>query len=167
MEGEPDFESLSIRIRIGAILDHVVLIPLTLLYSFFVPLERSNWWLYSGLAIGAMATIMAAAASIAFATADLDRPMTSGAYAISRHPMYVSRILLYTGVGLAGTSWIFLLCAAVDVVAWRMAIPVEEQIMQEKFGEDYEDYMRLVPRWLGLPRRTLVGGASRVGLRES
>jgi protein-S-isoprenylcysteine O-methyltransferase Ste14 len=66
--------------------------------------------------------------------------------------MYVSGILLYAGVGLACSSWVFLLCAVVDVVAWQLAIPEEERNMTEKYGAAYEDYRRRTPRWIGFPK---------------
>lgn len=160
MENEPGFREWAPRTRAGVVIDHAVLMPLTLLYSFFVPLEPGNWWLYSGLVIGASAMAMAAAASIAFTKAPLDGPIMSGVYAFSRHPMYVSGILLYAGVGLAATSWIFLLCAAVDTVAWHLAIPEEERNMSEKYGAAYEDYLRRTPRWIGLPRARKLVDAS-------
>jgi protein-S-isoprenylcysteine O-methyltransferase Ste14 len=160
MEDEPGFREWDQRSRVGVIIDHAVLMPLTLLYSFVVPLERGNWWLYSGLVISALAIVMAAAASIVFTTAALGGPMTGGIYAFSRHPMYVSGILLYAGVGLAGTSWVFLLCAVVDVVAWYLAMPEEEQNMIAKYGAAYEDYLRRTPRWIGLPKRRELGDDS-------
>jgi protein-S-isoprenylcysteine O-methyltransferase Ste14 len=158
MEGEPGFKDWSTAARVTAIVDHGILMPLTLIYSFFVPLERGNWWLYTGLLVCAIAIVIAAAASAAFATAPLEEPMTTGAYAISRHPMYVTGILLYLGVGLAGTSWIFLLCAVIDFAVWRMAVPEEEHHMVAKYGSAYEDYLQRTPRWIGWPKgRRLVG----------
>ena len=55
MEAEPEFREWEPRTRAGVVMDHAVLMPLTLLYSFFVPLERGTWWLYSGLMIAAAA----------------------------------------------------------------------------------------------------------------
>ena len=46
MEGEPGFKDWSTATRVTAIVDHGILMPLTLIYSFFVPLSRGNWWLY-------------------------------------------------------------------------------------------------------------------------
>ena len=151
MEGETDLRDAGAGVRTAAIVDHAILMPLTLLYSFVVPLERGNWWLYSGLIISALAVLMSLAASISFATAPVEEPMTAGAYAVSRHPMYLSRVIVFIGVGLAGTSWLFLLCALVDFVAWSFAVPEEEQHMIAKYGSHYEDYMRRSRRWIRLP----------------
>lgn len=152
MEGEPDLDQAGPGIRTAAIVDHAILMPVTFIYGLFVPLELGTWWLYSGLLICAAATVMAAASSYAFAKAPLGEPMTRGIYAVSRHPMYVSRVLVFLGIGLAATSWVFLLFAVVDWIVWRLAIPEEEQNMVTKYGTAYEEYMRRTPRWIGLPR---------------
>lgn len=149
VEGEDDSQDWGPGLRAAYYVDHLLLMPLTLLYAVFVPLERDNWWLYSGLVVSAIAIVMVLSASVSFATAPTDRPMSTGVYAISRHPMYVSKIVLFVGMGLAGSSWVFLVCAAVDIYVWRMAIPEEEQVMLAKYGAAYQDYIDRTPRWLG------------------
>ena len=37
----------------------------------------------------------------------------------------------------------------VDVVAWHLPIPEEEQHVVEKYGAAYEDYLRQATRWIG------------------
>ena len=159
-EGEPAFRETGTSFRAGIIVTHAVLMPLTLIYSFFVPLEQGNWWLYSGLLVSAAGIIMVAAASVTFATAPLGAPMTHGVYAISRNPMYLSGFLVYAGVGLAGTSWVFLVCAVVEIGAYGLAVPEEERNMVAKYGSAYEDYMQRTPRWIGLPRAKQPAGTS-------
>jgi len=147
-----DSEDWSRRTRIGVTITHVVLMPFTLIYSLFVPLEIGTWWLYSGLAISTLGIGVSMSASILFATAQLDLPITHGAYAISRHPLYVASSLVYFGVGLAGTSWVFLVCAILNIVGYALVVPEEERAMFVKFGGTYEEYIRRTPRWIGLPR---------------
>lgn len=149
---EEDSEDWSRRTRIGVTITHVILMPFTLIYSFFVPLETGTWWLYLGLAISTLGIGVSMSASILFATARLDLPITDGAYAISRHPLYVASSLVYFGVGLAGTSWVFLVCAILNIVAYALVVPEEEREMVAKFGGTYEGYMRRTPRWVGWPR---------------
>ena len=160
MEGEPDLDEAGSGIRTAAIVDHAILMPVTFLYSLFLPLERGTWWLYAGLVLCILATGLAAASSLTFATAPLDQPMTDGVYAVSRHPMYVSRVLVFAGIGLAATSWVFLLCAVIDFLVWRLAVPEEERIMVRKYGVAYEEYMRRTARWIGLPRSSGLAGSA-------
>lgn len=151
MEGEPSFADAGRWTRVATIVTHAVLLPLTLLYGVFVPLERGSVWLAVGLVVSALAVAIAFAASVMFVSAPVDTPMTHGMYAISRHPMYVAGALVYLGVGLAATSWVFVVCAAVEAAAWRLAVPEEERTMLGKYGAAYDDYMRRTPRWLGVP----------------
>ncbi len=154
MADEPDFGEYPIRCKAGVIVTHAVLMPFTLIYSIFVPLALGTPWLYAGLAVYGIATSTYLATSVAFITAPLDEPMTTGVYAISRHPMYVSGILVYAGIGLAGTSWVFVACAAVAALGYAGVAPAEEDVMLEKYGAAYRDYMHTTPRWLGLPGHT-------------
>jgi protein-S-isoprenylcysteine O-methyltransferase Ste14 len=153
MEGEPGFGKAGIGVRVAIIVTHVFLMPLTLAYSFFVPLEHGSWWLYAGLAVSLLGVALVLAASVTFVTAPLEEPLTTGAYAVSRHPIYASTFLVYAGVGLAGTSWVFLLAAVIGIGAYRLGVPEEERNMRVKYGPAYEDYMRRTPRWLGIPKR--------------
>jgi protein-S-isoprenylcysteine O-methyltransferase Ste14 len=152
MEDEPSWREGGPGVRAAAIVTHGILMPLTPLYALFVPLERGTWWLYAGLVVSAAAAALAFAAAVSFARAPLDEPMTHGVYAISRHPMYVSMTLIYVGVGLAAASWVFLMCAAIEAIAWRAGVPEEERIMLDKYGAAYEAYMQRTPRWIGPPR---------------
>lgn len=150
MEG--DSGDWSQRTRAGVIITHAVLMPFTLVYSFFVPLEKGTWWLYSGLVVCLVAIGLALWASTLFASAPLDLPIANGPYAVSRHPMYVASSLVYCGVGLAGTSWIFLVCAALNIVGYGLVVPDEEREMIARFENTYPEYMRRTPRWFGWPR---------------
>jgi protein-S-isoprenylcysteine O-methyltransferase Ste14 len=149
---ERDPEEWNGRARLGVGITHAVLMPATLIYSLFVPLETGTWWLYSGLAVSIVGIGLSASASILFAGAPLDAPMTSGAYAVSRHPMYVGTSLVYLGVGIAGTSWIFLVCAALNILGYALVVPAEEDAMLAKFGCDYQVYAQRTARWLGWPK---------------
>ena len=64
------------------------------------------------------------------------------------HPVYLSEILLYLGLLMLSIS----LTAA---VVWIIAIGFlhyvsryEEKLPLERFGQEYEEYMREVPRWI-------------------
>jgi protein-S-isoprenylcysteine O-methyltransferase Ste14 len=153
MEGDPGFKASGPGARLAFVVTHLVLMPFTLVYSFFVPLERGTWWLYSGLIVSGAAILMALWTSVLFATAPVDRPITHGVYAVSRHPMYVAGVGAYAGIGLAGTSWVFLACAAAEMAAWAVAVPEEERNLVAKYGVAYTEYVQRTPRWLGLPRR--------------
>jgi protein-S-isoprenylcysteine O-methyltransferase Ste14 len=152
MEGEPAGSDQDRVTRIVTVITHGVIIPFTFLYSIFLPIQLGTWWLIAGLPVYLIGLLIVLMSSISFATEALSEPLSSGADAISRHPMYVGFFLAYAGIGIAGASWLFLLCAFVWIVSWRFAVDEEERILLEKSGEAYERYMDRTPRWIGFPK---------------
>ena len=77
-----------------------------------------------------------------------------GMYAYSRHPMYLSELIILFG-------WIIFygsVALAITFVIWYVsfnyyAIPQEERILEGHFGEPYREYKTTVPRWFGTIQR--------------
>jgi len=130
---------------------HVVIMPITVVYSIFLPLKLGTGWLYSGLAIFALGLVLSVMATHSFATTPIGEPVTGGIYRVSRHPVYLSGFLAYLGIGLAGVSWVMLLCAVLWILLWCLVVPAEERFLVERYGEAYREYMRRTPRWIGRP----------------
>ena len=130
---------------------HVVIMPITVVYSIFLPLKLGTGWLYSGLAIFALGLVLSVMATHSFATTPIGEPVTGGIYRVSRHPVYVSGFLAYLGIGLACASWVMLLCAVLWIVLWCLVVPAEERFLVERYGEAYREYIRRTPRWIGRP----------------
>jgi protein-S-isoprenylcysteine O-methyltransferase Ste14 len=94
---------------------------------------------------------------------DVERPgelVTTGAYAISRNPMYVGWSMAILGTGaLSRAAWVPI-CWAIGAVFVHREIVREEAKLARAFGSDYEAYRGRVSRYLSpssvLPgRRTL------------
>jgi protein-S-isoprenylcysteine O-methyltransferase Ste14 len=73
-----------------------------------------------------------------------DQPIvTTGAYALVRHPAYSAGILMNTGLGLALGSWASIAVLALAAVAvYRYRIAVEERTLLAVVGEPYREFMR-------------------------
>ncbi len=74
----------------------------------------------------------------------------SGPFGFVRNPLYVGNILLYTGIGIM--SWAlfpYLQIAAVIFFAiqYHFIVLEEEKYLVEKFGENYKEYCKQVPRF--------------------
>lgn len=73
-----------------------------------------------------------------------DQPIvTTGAYALVRHPSYSAGILMNAGIGLALGSWgsvVLLVLASFAVYSYRIA--VEERALLAVVGEPYREFMR-------------------------
>lgn len=93
----------------------------------------------------------------------LERPeelVTSGPYAITRHPMYLGWWLIHLGAGtLAGSSWV-LVTLPPEMLAEHRAVLNEEAMLAELFGRSYADYAERVPRYLGHTMRHPDGGSA-------
>jgi protein-S-isoprenylcysteine O-methyltransferase Ste14 len=84
--------------------------------------------------------------------APIDPPkklVMEGPYRIVRNPMYWSVLFVMLGEALAFRSLalaeigcVFFACTALFVMVY------EEPLLHEKFGAEYEEYCRRVPRWI-------------------
>ena len=80
------------------------------------------------------------------------RLVRSGPYRITRNPMYLGMVFLGAGLALATGMPHNLVSPAVFAV-WlhvRYVLP-EEAFLRASLGAPYEEYLRLHPRWIGVP----------------
>jgi len=122
-------------------------------YSIFLPLQLGTIWFYIGLPVSIVGLITYTIVIVTFATTPIDNePLTKGLYRYSRHPMYITQLVLFVGVGIASASWLFLLFSIVyTILSFVIAIP-EERFCCEKYGDAYREYMNRTPRWIGIPK---------------
>lgn len=66
--------------------------------------------------------------------------MTTGPYAIVRHPIYSGLLLTLAGTAVVVGEWRALVALVVVFVAWRWKSLIEERVMIEQFGSAYETY---------------------------
>ncbi len=72
---------------------------------------------------------------------------------VVRHPIYLSEILLYLGLLMLSISLTAAFVWILSIVFLHLISRYEERLLLERFGEDYEQYMREVPMWIPLRRR--------------
>ena len=81
--------------------------------------------------------------------------VTTGPYAVSRHPMYLGWWLIHTGVAVnRGSAWA-LATLPLGMVVEHLGALWEESMLRQRFGEAYADYERDVPRYIGSPARLM------------
>jgi protein-S-isoprenylcysteine O-methyltransferase len=76
--------------------------------------------------------------------------ITTGPYRLLRHPSYAGSLLTLAGLGLALGNWLSLLSAVLGaLLGFIRRIPIEEAVLQARFGAEYTAYTqrtwRLVP----------------------
>ena len=74
---------------------------------------------------------------------------TTGIYAFTRNPMYISLLLLYCGLAVfKGNWWTFILLPLLILVVQLYVIRKEETYLYDAFGKSYLDYRKKVRRWI-------------------
>ena len=74
---------------------------------------------------------------------------TTGIYAVSRNPMYISLLLFYTGLSfIIGNWWNLILLPFLILIVQEYVIKREEKYLDRRFGQQYFDYKVKVRRWL-------------------
>jgi protein-S-isoprenylcysteine O-methyltransferase Ste14 len=75
--------------------------------------------------------------------------VTSGAYQVTRNPMYLGMALVMfgTSITVGAYSGLFVTPIFMAIIEFRYIRP-EEVMLRELFGEDFDQYCTLVRRWL-------------------
>lgn len=77
----------------------------------------------------------------------------AGPYRFIRNPMYVGMLVIYLGIAIvSGSGAAFIFLPVVALLLHFGVVRREEAYLEKKFGEDYLDYCKRVPRWF--PRST-------------
>ena len=115
-----------------------------------------NVLLYLGWIILAVAIVLGWRARVAFETKGGAQEgeswlrtlvvVDSGVYAVVRHPMYLSFMLLVLALMLISQHWLSIILGIPVMVFLYLGMRVEEQSSIKKFGDDYIRYMDRVPR---------------------
>lgn len=71
-----------------------------------------------------------------------------GVFAVVRHPIYLSALLLYVSLFILTTSLISFALFILIFLFYHFISRHEEKLLVAKFGDEYEKYMADVPMWL-------------------
>ena len=118
--------------------------------------QRFLPWPWIGHALGwplvAMGIGLAVWAVVEAGDTDVEAPstlLTAGPYSLSRNPMYVAWTLFSLGIALAANSpWILALLPLAAAFTHLVDIRTEERLLDEEFGDEYQQYRARVRRYL-------------------
>ena len=64
----------------------------------------------------------------------------SGPYALARHPIYTGMSLAFVGTAVAIGDWRAFIAAAIAIASFIYKLRLEERLMRETFGAEYDAY---------------------------
>jgi protein-S-isoprenylcysteine O-methyltransferase Ste14 len=77
------------------------------------------------------------------------RLVTSGAFKISRNPMYLGLAVIYLGAAIAfNRPWAIVLLPLPVLLLNLVVIPFEESSLEHTFGVEFKAYRQRIRRWL-------------------
>jgi len=128
----------------------------------YIPIRVPGWLISPGVALFLVGAALALTTVGFFVwegrgtPAVFDPPrrfVPHGPYRLVRNPMYVGGISMLLGLGLYLRSISMALFALVAfLLIHTFVVLAEEPGLRKRFGHEYEDYCRTVPRWI--PRLT-------------
>jgi len=125
-------------------------VPLPLLNKRFLPM--TDWCFWSGAAITAVGLLFSVWArrhlgknwSQSVTVKEGHELITSGPYAVVRHPIYAGLLLGFLGSAVARGEWCGILAVALVFAALWFKLRLEEEWMRAQFGGSYQAYSRKV-----------------------
>jgi protein-S-isoprenylcysteine O-methyltransferase Ste14 len=135
-----------VPLALAAVLLGVPRIALPVLGDRFLPMTPWPFWAGAALTAGGLLFAVWARRHIGMNWSGIvtvkegHELVTSGPYAIVRHPIYTGLLLALVGSALARTEWRGIV--AVVIASWALwrKLRIEERWMREQFGEAYEAY---------------------------
>jgi protein-S-isoprenylcysteine O-methyltransferase Ste14 len=80
---------------------------------------------------------------------EASRLVTRGLYSISRNPFYVALVALLAGAGLlSANAWTLAAALLLFVALDLLVIRGEERFLRDRFGDEWDQYVRRARRWL-------------------
>ena len=75
--------------------------------------------------------------------------MQDGPYALARHPLYLGNFLIGLGFTImAGKVSLIALLLVTFAIIYFSTIAEEEEFLQDRFGREFSEYARQVPRFI-------------------
>ncbi len=131
-------------LRVGQVIAFLVIILEALTPLLLAP----GYLTVIGVSLYLAGTSFVVASIYYFARAADGQPATAGPYRFSRNPQWVGLFAASLGIGISCGSWLLVLLVGAVGAIYHIQVLEEERACRAEFGERYEEYMRVVPRYL-------------------
>jgi len=144
----------------GKYLDAVILLSVVIAYFHgamgpFVSDSANLAWFWAAIGVASAGALVRIATSgyaalgtsgsnkIGAIAAELN---TTGPYSLVRNPLYLGRILNFTGIAMLSGSWVYsALTFLVSILVYERISVYEEEFLREEFGETHSKWAEQVP----------------------
>jgi protein-S-isoprenylcysteine O-methyltransferase Ste14 len=86
--------------------------------------------------------------AISYETLSSPQLITDGAFSRVRHPLYLASLLFYVFLIIITLSLFSLFIFVCIFIFYNYIAAYEDKFLEKKFGQDYLDYKKDVPRWI-------------------
>lgn len=74
--------------------------------------------------------------------------ITTGPYGLIRHPMYTSLSIIFIGLAIVSSFWPLWILILIMTIFFFRIVRIEEDMMIDEFGNEYESYIERTGRYL-------------------
>lgn len=127
-----------------------LLAAIVVLIIVFTPLRLGSTAFSVGATLVGVGLVVLTKALLDFANTAPDRPVTRGAYLVTRHPQNLASSLVILGCTIAIGSWLALILFVVARVFLHANLVAEEEVCLREYGDAYRAYLEQVPRYIAL-----------------
>jgi len=135
---------------IGSLISFIVFIALTWFVTFSINLA---FWIGLGIIVLGQVVFGLSCSAMREYPEKTKTVVDWGIYRVTRHPHVISGVITILGAIVMGWNWssimyiILWIYFVLDTIMSHFYILMEEKINIEKFGQEYGDYMKRVPRY--------------------
>lgn len=148
LESTPSQAIRTVAILVAVVLMVLPDIPIPWLYRHFLPVGLACFWIGAAITVAGLLFSIWARVHIgqnwsSAVTIKQDHELiTSGPYALVRHPIYTGLLLAFLGTAIALTQYRGLLALALVFFSLWFKLRLEEKWMRAQFGDTYIAYSR-------------------------
>ena len=121
----------------------------------FADPETDKLWFWASLAVASLGALIRVKTSghaalgtsgRVKAAAEAAELNTTGPYSLVRNPLYVGRIINYTGIAMLSGSWVFaVIVLLLSILIYERVSVYEEEFLIGKFGDSHREWAARVP----------------------
>ena len=118
-------------------------------YSFFLKVNvQQSWLFYIGVALYVIGLAFLILSMVNYSSPSSTGINLNGLYRLSRNPIYVAYFICFLGCAALTQSFVLLWLVFLFQISAHWIILSEERWCMEKFGVEYQEYMKKVRRYI-------------------